>query len=417
MGGGQVNTDKMKPIHACRWAKLLLVLMIVFNLLIFIVFKYLNFLIENINIILTINHITQLPQTNIHLPIGISFFTFQAMSYVFDVYYRKGNVQKNPLNTALYITLFPQLIAGPIVRYQTVADEIDHRKENLTDFNRGIQRFAIGLTKKVALSNTLAVAADYIFNTNLSKTMTTGMGWLGAVTYSMQILFDFSGYSDMAIGLGLMLGFHFPENFDYPYTSKTISEFWRRWHISLGTWFRDYVYIPLGGSHIKNKKRLIINLFVVWLLTGIWHGANWTFIIWGIFYFFLLTFEKLVGIKEKIRDSVIKVFFYRIFTLLCVMFGWVVFRSSNLKEAFTYISVMLGFSPAGIWNDTTSWLWKQYFVLLLISAIVCINWKSKFKFSKLISNIIFPVFTILTFLVSIAIIVNSPYDPFIYFNF
>lgn len=231
---------------------------------------------------------------NIILPIGISFFTFQAISYVIDVYRGNGKVQLNPLNVGLYITLFPQLIAGPIVRYETVADEIKNRKESIHDFSSGVYHFMIGFSKKVLLSNTMGYIADSAFSLP-GNSLTAGMAWLGAVSYTFQIFYDFSGYSDMAIGLGKMFGFHYLENFNYPYCSTSITELWRRWHMSLRSWFRDYVYIPLGGSH-KRRLRTIFNLFIVWSLTGLWHGDNITFIIWGLMYFFLLVLEKFTPV-------------------------------------------------------------------------------------------------------------------------
>lgn len=237
-------------------------------------FKYLNFIVS----IFTGN----LNTFKIALPIGISFYTFQAISYVVDVYRGKGKVQTNFLNVGLYISLFPQLIAGPIVRYETIEKEIENRKETINDFCLGVTRFIIGLGKKVLLANNFAIVADAVFAGVKSGSTTNSFLflWLGAISYTLQIFFDFAGYSDMAIGLGRMFGFHFMENFKYPYISKSISEFWRRWHISLQTWFRDYIYIPLGGSRVNSKARLVFNIFVVWLLTGIWHGANWTFIVW-----------------------------------------------------------------------------------------------------------------------------------------
>ena len=280
--------------------KLPLVLSIVFNLSILFVFKYLVFTLTNINALFGAN----LAIPNIALPIGISFFTFQAMSYVIDVY-RGEEAQKSILNVGLYISFFPQLIAGPIVRYKTVAYQILHRKESFDDFSSGVCRFIIGMGKKVLLANSLAVVADAAFDGDIANT-SASFAWLGAIAYTMQIFFDFSGYSDMAIGLGKMFGFKFLENFDYPYISGSITEFWRRWHISLGSWFRDYVYFPLGGSRVKSKGRLIFNLFVVWLLTGIWHGANWTFIIWGLMYFVLLVIEKLTGMHKSAKLKPLK---------------------------------------------------------------------------------------------------------------
>ena len=417
-------------------AKLILILGIGFNLLFFFVFKYLNFTVYNINSLLEFfGSNILLPQTDIRLPIGISFFTFQAMSYIFDVYSGKGELQKNPLNLALYISLFPQLIAGPIVRYQTVADEIQTRKETLSDFSRGIERFLIGLSKKTLLSNTLAVSVDFSFRNFGTEIMLTGLAWLGAIAYALQIYFDFSGYSDMAIGLGLMFGFHFLENFNYPYMAGSVSDFWRRWHISLGTWFRDYVYFPLGGSRVKSSKKLVFNLFVVWGLTGIWHGANWTFIAWGLWYFVLLSFEKVFHLEERlaIRKKApdksfairMKAGAYRVFSLLCVLFGWVIFRAESLRDGMQYIKTMLCFFQTDIWNSTAGAMLEQYLVLVVIAILCCFNWKKLLgDFLELI-NLRMPhalpllkgILISAISLASVSFIASSSYNPFIYFNF
>ena len=285
------------------FCKAVIALTVIFNLAILFVYKYLNFTAGIFENIFGVNF--GLPK--ILLPIGISFFTFQAMSYVLDVYRDRGAVQKNILNVGLYISFFPQLIAGPIVRYETVAEEINNRKETVEDFFGGFIRFIYGFAKKVLLSNNFAIIADRAFDTAAAGgELSVSMSWLGAVSYAFQIFFDFGGYSDMAIGLGRMFGFHFLENFDYPYISRSITEFWRRCHISLGSWFRDYVYFPLGGSRV-NKPRLILNLFVVWFLTGVWHGANWTFILWGLIYFVLLVVEKFTGFYRKDKTVLAKI--------------------------------------------------------------------------------------------------------------
>ncbi len=402
-----------------RISKLVIVLMVFFNVSIFFVYKYLNFTIENLNIILK-NSITQ---TNILLPIGISFFTFQAMSYVLDVYRNHGKVQKNPLNVALYVMLFPQLIAGPIVRYETVSNLINNRKETMDDFSEGVKRFIIGLGKKVILSNSLAIIADKAFGYSDFSQLSIGMAWLGALAYSLQILFDFSGYSDMAIGLGKMFGFHFDENFDYPYISKSVSEFWRRWHISLSTWFRDYVYFPLGGSRVGKKSRLVFNLFVVWLLTGIWHGASWNFVVWGLFYFILLSFEKLTGLPIRFNSKVARQI-YRIFTLFCVLLGWVIFKANNLNTAIGYVKSMLGLNNNHLTCDISSFLLQENYIILLISITCCIPLSKKVKafyevhiWTYKFTAILNPALYIGLFILSISYILNSSYNPFIYFNF
>ena len=264
-------------------------LSVVLNIGLLFVFKYLDFLIRNINQASGM----EIPLTGLTLPIGISFFTFQAMSYVIDVYRGNGTVQKNPFYVALYIAFFPQLIAGPIVRYETIAEQIKNRVETLDKFSVGTCRFIAGLGKKVLLSNNFAVIADYIFNCYQGGGCPVTLAWLGSFAYTLQLFFDFSGYSDMAIGLGLMFGFKFEENFNYPYISKSIGEFWRRWHISLGTWFKEYIYFPLGGSKVKNMDIVLRNMLVVWVFTGIWHGAEWTFLIWGLLNFAALCLNVL----------------------------------------------------------------------------------------------------------------------------
>ena len=291
------------------------------NLGILFVFKYLTFTMGILN---RLGAAFVIP--GIELPIGISFFTFQALSYVLDVHRDRGEVQRSPLKVGLYISFFPQLIAGPIVKYETVAQQIDHRKETWTDFSAGCSRFIVGLGKKVLLSNQLAVVADRAFG--LGDGLSASFAWLGALCYTLQIYYDFSGYSDMAIGLGKMFGFHFLENFNYPYISRSITEFWRRWHISLSTWFRDYVYFPLGGSRVDSRAKHIRNLFVVWLLTGIWHGANWTFLAWGLFYFVLLVLEKYGHLGRGWP-----VWAKWLFTFLMVNFAWVLFRADSLAAA------------------------------------------------------------------------------------
>lgn len=393
--------------------KLLLCMTIIINLSILFIFKYLMFTLTNINNIFGSN----LSVPNITLPIGISFFTFQAISYVIDVYRKNGEVQKNPLNVALYIAFFPQLIAGPIVRYETIAKQIKSRQETFDDFASGVCRFMVGLGKKVLLSNTLAIVADNAFNMNSINELSLSMAWLGAIAYTFQIYYDFSGYSDMAIGLGKMFGFSFLENFNYPYISKSISEFWRRWHISLGSWFRDYVYFPLGGSRVDTKKRLLFNLFVVWFLTGIWHGANWTFIIWGIMYFVLISIEKLVGFEKKFN----KLFFIKhIYTMFFVILGWVIFRASNITEAFSYMGKMFGVRASGIFDAYFYLNIVENFIFIIVATIFSapiykiIN--EKVKENKLIAPI-YVMGMLILFIVAISYILKGAYNPFIYFNF
>ena len=323
-------------------AKLALTAGVIGNLSLLFVFKYLTFVCKNIGAVLPLPFV--LPE--IALPIGISFFTFQSMSYLIDVYRGRASVQKNPLDLALYIALFPQLIAGPIVRYETVAEQIRSRRESWAMFHPGLCRFLCGLFKKVLISNQMGLVADRAFSMNGDGTLGCAMAWLGALSYALQIYYDFSGYSDMAIGLGKMFGFSFEENFDYPYISCSVTEFWRRWHISLGTWFRDYVYIPLGGSRVKTRTRLVCNLAVVWILTGVWHGAAWNFLFWGVWFFVLLTVEKLC-FAEAIRAASAKPFYKKLggwlYTMTAVLLGWVLFRAESLPLVCSYLKTMLGF--------------------------------------------------------------------------
>lgn len=383
----------------------------VFNLSLLFVFKYLSFTSSFVRS-LGVN----IPSISIALPIGISFFTFQAMSYVIDVYRGNGEVQKNILNVGLYVAFFPQLIAGPIVRYETVAYEIKNRKETFSDFFDGFSRFIVGLGKKVMLANTFALLADKSFDFCASGTLSAPMAWLGAIAYTLQIFFDFCGYSDMAIGLGKMFGFHFLENFDYPYISQSITEFWRRWHISLGTWFRDYVYIPLGGSRVKSKARLVFNLFAVWALTGIWHGAEWTFLLWGLMYFALLVFEKMTCF-DKAEGKALGVF-KRIYTLFFVVIGWVLFRADDTAAALAYIKAM--FSPSGALDGVFTAYLSQNALMLAIGVILCTpvakTLSERFGKSHFYGFIKWLGLSAL-FVICLSSLVSSSYNPFIYFNF
>jgi len=405
-----VNNYKQKRI---LFSKFLIALTVFSNLLILFIFKYLNFTVNNINGFFG----TSINIKSIALPIGVSFFTFQAMSYVIDVYRGKGNVQKNIINVGLYISFFPQLIAGPIVRYETVADQIKNRKETTEDFFNGFTRFVFGFSKKVLLANSFAIIADRSFD-GLAEGMNLSVlgAWLGAICYTLQIYYDFSGYSDMAIGLGKMFGFHFLENFNYPYISTSITEFWRRWHISLGSWFRDYVYFPMGGSRVK-KRRLVFNLFIVWMLTGVWHGANWTFVLWGFMYFFLLVTEKLTGFY-KTEKKILKPLLW-IYTFIFVVFGWVLFRSNSISDAIHYFSVMFGKGTLLI-DDIFMRDLNQIIIYIVIGVLFSFPvtgfFKKKFK-QGIVKDIVFVIIVIGLFILSVASVVSSSYNPFIYFNF
>ena len=404
-----------KNRNSNRTKKLYLVIGIIFNVLLIVCFKYLNFIFDNLSLLFN----KELLAYDIALPIGISFYTFSILSYLIDVYRGDAKVQKNILNVALYVSLFPKLIQGPIVRYNDIAGELTDRKTSSKDITNGIIRFVIGLAKKVILSNYVAVIADNCF---MTEDLSVGLAWLGAIAYTFQIYFDFSGYSDMAIGLGKIFGFHFAENFNYPYISGSITEFWRRWHISLGLWFRNYVYIPLGGNRVK-KPRLILNLLVVWLLTGIWHGANWTFIIWGLLYFVLLVIEKFTNLhkNEKFTKTI-----GHVYTLLFVIIGWVFFRSTDLTSAISYLGKMFGIGANGLVGGALIEYLKESWFVLLLCIVACLPIKNiieKFiqnrikKINKNVISILLSIFLCVIFILSISICVSTTYNPSIYFNF
>lgn len=411
-----------------RLSYLVISIMLLFNLSIMFVFKYLMFTIDNLNRFFKMD----LTSLEIILPIGISFFTFQAISYVIDVYRGKGKAQKNPLNVGLYIAFFPQLIAGPIVRYETVADQIMNRRETISGFAEGVSRFLTGFAKKILLANNFALLADNAFSVPGDE-VSFSFAWFGAICYTLQIYFDFSAYSDMAIGLGRMFGFKFPENFNYPYISRSTSEFWRRWHISLGSWFRDYVYFPLGGSRVNTRGRVLFNLFVVWSLTGLWHGANWTFLLWGILYFITISAEKLSGF-EKMGETGKHKLFVRVgkhmYTLLFVVFGWVLFRSENITYAFDYMGAMLRFWEGSFLDVNTQVYFVENGVFIVAGLLFSMpvagslnRWlyDEKNGLGKRILRRVWPfcyAFGLAAlFIVCISYLVKGSYNPFIYFNF
>lgn len=378
-------------------------------------YKYLDFSIFTINGIFK----TSIPLREIVLPIGISFFTFQGLTYVCDLYWGKVPVQKNPLKIALYISLFPQLIAGPIVRYSDIADQIDYRQINIEKIAEGIRRFVIGLAKKTILANTLAQNADLIFNAPY-WTHTATTVWLGIVCYTLQIYFDFSGYSDMAIGLGKIFGFDFLENFNLPYISKSIREFWRRWHISLSTFFRDYVYIPLGGN---KRGNVYVNLVIVFFLTGLWHGAAWNFVIWGLWHGFFLIIERMFA-KTKLVSLQIPVIFKHTYVLLTVMIGWVLFRADNLSYALGYLRIMFGIQvPEAVSLSTLFYLDGYNLSILFLSCLIGVGVLQKLfkgitnKIGNTLTLIIQSSWIITLFLICSVSVLTSTYNPFIYFRF
>lgn len=397
-------------------AKFIIVLSVILNIGLLFVFKYLDFVLRTINEAAN-KHI---PLTNLALPIGISFFTFQALSYVIDVYRGDGEVQKNPFYVALYIAFFPQLIAGPIVRYETIDMQIREREETWNKFCVGTCRFIAGLGKKVILSNNFAIVADRIFDQHQTIGCPVTLAWLGSIAYTLQILFDFSGYSDMAIGLGLMFGFKFDENFNYPYISRSIGEFWRRWHISLGTWFKEYIYFPLGGSRNQNMDKTLRNMLVVWLFTGLWHGAEWTFLIWGLLNYAALVFERFTDWENKQGHGILK----WCYTMFLVNLGWVIFRAENLVYAGNFIKSMFGFGGAGFWSDYTWMFLKEYGIFFLAGAVFCVPIGKRMnylivndKVSHKLMDALYPVLQIAVFLICVTYLVKGSYNPFIYFNF
>ena len=405
--------QKYKGKTSAKW---ILASSVVLNLGILGFFKYTDFFIGNINAWFG----TSIPLLNLTLPIGISFYTFQMMSYVIDVYRGDAAAQKNFVSFGAYVALFPQLVAGPIVRYTTIADQLDNRRESTDMFAYGIKRFVTGLAKKVLLANTIGQVWTQLSAMEVSSMSVVGT-WVGALAFTFQIYFDFSAYSDMAIGLGQMLGFKFLENFDYPYISKSITEFWRRWHISLGTWFREYVYIPLGGNR-KGLIRQIFNLLIVWFCTGFWHGASWNFLIWGGYYGVLLIIEKLFLLKVLKK---IPAFFSHVYTLFFVVIGWVIFGFDDMTKGWEYLKGMFGFGGLQLVDNMSLYLLLSNLVLILILIVASTPLPAKLgrKIMSMVQTktwaamIIENVFIIAIFVVSVAFLVNSTYNPFLYFRF
>ena len=377
------------------------------------VFKYTDLFIGTINSIFK----TNISFLNIALPIGISFYTFQILSYVIDVYRGKVKVQKNILKLATYVSLFPQLIAGPIVRYETICDELDNRDETIEKFSLGVRRFIIGLAKKVLIANMLG---ELCTKFSLVDERSVLFYWIFAISYMLQVYFDFSAYSDMAIGLGKMFGFTFLENFNYPFISKSITEFWRRWHISLSSWFKDYVYIPLGGSR-KGILKLVRNILIVWFLTGIWHGAAYNFILWGLFIGVFLVIEKL-WLSKYI--SKLPKFLRNIYVLFIIMISFIMFNAGSINEAFFNIKGLFGLNKEVFINNYTIYYLKSYLIVLIIAIFGATplfkNIIEKLKKSKClnkITNILEPIFLVILLLLVTAYLIDSSYNPFLYFRF
>lgn len=398
-----IEKIKKRPIKS-----ILLILDVLYNIGMLCYFKYMDFFIDSFNHIFK----TTFPLLKIALPIGISFYTFQTLSYVIDVYRKKFEAEKNLINFSLYVTFFPQLIAGPIVRYEDVIKEIKERTVTAEIFKLGIQRFCVGLAKKVLISNSVAEIVK-IYTGTSEHTMV--MAWLTAIALPLQIYFDFSGYSDMAIGLGKMFGFNFPENFDYPLVAKNVTDFWRKWHMTLSTWFRDYVYIPLGGNRV-NKLRHIVNILIVWGLTGLWHGASWNFVIWGIYYGILLILEKYIYGKKLEKHHIIS----RIYLTLVTIIGFEIFNADFLTQMKKSLLELVGIGTTGLTNVISNYYVRSYAIVVILAIILSspllrntlnkIEQKVNVTFIK---NIVCIGFLIL----SIAYIVDGSYNPFLYFRF
>lgn len=418
------NNQKMRTVF--------LVVSVCMNIGLLAVFKYSDFIFDSINglfgtditnpVILVNRAINNniydfgLSEDRVALPIGISFYTFQSMSYTIDLYMRKINVQKSFIAFTAYVTLFPQIVAGPIVRYEDVAAEIDERTVNINKISEGIGKFVKGLAKKVLLANNIGIIWTQIKAMDYSE-ISVATAWIGILAFTFQIYFDFSGYSDMAVGLGKMLGFNFPKNFDHPYMSKSISEFWRRWHITLGAWFREYVYIPLGGNR-KGMGKTLRNLLIVWGLTGLWHGANWNFIVWGLYFGILIIIERLGWGKllEKLPTVV-----STLYTFLLVIFGWVLFDTNTLSDAFSYIGAMFG--ATGVLTDNTaSYMFSTNIVIFALCIFASTDWFTtlvdvvKKKREKLVMYVT-PVLMTVILLLCTSYLVDATYNPFLYFRF
>lgn len=392
--------------------KLLLMINMVVNFGILFYFKYFNFFLDNINTLFS----TNLYWKNIVMPIGISFFTFQATSYVIDIYRGKVKSAKSVFSFATYLTLFPQLIAGPIVRYETIDDELENRKSSYSLFANGVKRFVIGLSKKVLIANVLGEFTKAI---SLMSEQTVLSYWCKAISDTFQLYFDFSGYSDMAIGLGLMFGFKFLENFNYPFIASSITDFWHRWHISLSSWFKDYVYIPLGGSRVGPLRRYI-NIFIVWMTTGLWHGASWNFILWGLYFAFFLILEKMFMLEFLEKHKV----FSHIYTMLLVIISFVIFNNTDLNNILITVKGMFGLSNLSFANVDTYYYLNNYLVILIIAFIASgpwvkslINKLSKNKTCEKAFAVMEPVFYIILLIVTTAFIIGESFNPFLYFRF
>ena len=392
-----------------KFSKLFLILAICTSIGLLIYFKYTNFIIENINLWLK----NKVDFIDVVLPIGISFYTFQMLSYIIDLYRREVKLQKNIFKLGLYITLFPQLIAGPIVRYQTIEEQLEKREHSLEKFALGVRRFVIGLGKKVLIANLLG-ELNQVFLGSSDKSVL--FYCIYGISVTLQIYFDFSGYSDMAIGLGKMFGFDFLENFNYPYIAKSITDFWRRWHMSLSSWFRDYIYIPLGGNRVS-KLKWIRNIFVVWILTGIWHGAAWNFLIWGLYFGIILLFEKLF--LGKILEKLPQIF-SRLYVIIIIMISFIIFNGENASQVLENLGGLVGYKNIPLVSLESIYYFKSYLIILVTGIIgstpLMKNIFAKEKLKKIV-NILEPVFLVFILILSTSYIVDGSFNPFLYFRF
>lgn len=386
---------------------------IIINLSILMVFKYNSFVVQNLNDLFGLT----ITDPKIALPIGISFYTFQSMSYTIDLYRKSVPEQKSFVDYAAYVSMFPQLVAGPIVRYGDVQRELQKRTVSVLNLGEGAGLFIQGLAKKVLIANNVGSLWTRVKEIPASELSVT-TAWFGILAFTMQIYFDFSGYSDMAIGMGRMLGFHFPKNFDFPYVSKSVTEFWRRWHMTLGTWFREYVYIPLGGNR-KGASRMVLNLLVVWMLTGLWHGASWNFVLWGLYYGILLMIEKLFLSKvlNKIPFSIT-----RVYTFILVVLGWVLFEFTDISQAYAYYGAMFGTQGRAVADGTFIYLVSSYGLVFVISLILSTDWlhrlsKGIYRRRPGIAKTIAIVLQVIMLLLCTAYLVDATYNPFLYFRF
>ncbi len=406
---GALALDKWRT-----YKKPILALTILVNLGFLIYFKYFNFLIENANNLFAMD----ITFMKVIMPIGISFYTFQAISYIMDVYRQEVPAQKDLYKLALFISLFPMLIAGPIVKYHDVSEQINKRTISFDKVSYGVKRFIIGLSKKMLIANTLGAVADKIYAQPVEQTDTL-TAWVGAIAYTFQLFYDFSGYSDMAIGIGAIFGFKILENFNYPYISKSITEFWRRWHISLSTWFKEYLYIPLGGNRVS-KMRNLFNLFIVFLATGIWHGASWVFIVWGLWHGFFIIFEKITGWHKEKKNIFIRST-QHLYTILAFTIGWVFFRSETLTYAIDYLKNMFGLIAEHKIAYTLPYYLDKMEIIAFAAAVLCampiFNKMLEIPYKNKISRTLVNVWLIILFITSSATIAASTYNPFIYFRF